>query len=348
MRINPSYKKIELPTAEWPLLDDYVPPTNDECRQQNPTPYFTQLAAPVTSLRRIAEAILDGWPNVQTKCERATATDPWKVGRADRQGVGSRFMLGVVSMGDARRLGLDEARLETRHGFVGPTDAAVVRAVRLADPSESGQEPFTLDMARLVKADAYPGTMVVYTAARTANLPEADAEKVAQFIEVATTEGQRQGYGNGELPPGFVPIEKSGATAPLWRQAQRVAAAVAAQDGVVEGEPTDGSAGEEVEAPTSGPGSAPSGQQGGSSSLAGEAEEIAGGTAPADKGDKDKRDKVEEKDPDAEAAPVTMPDTVAVSSPLASRVLPSLLAAALLGAVLAVSLRLVLLRRRRG
>ena len=77
-----------------------------ECYQQNPAPYFTQIAAPVTSLRKIAEAVLDAWPNVQTKCDRSTATDPWKIGRVDRQGVGSRFMLGIVSVGDARRLGL--------------------------------------------------------------------------------------------------------------------------------------------------------------------------------------------------------------------------------------------------
>ena len=118
MKVNPSYKKIELPTAEWPLLDDYVPQTQDECLLQNPAPYFTQLAAPVTSLRKIAEAVLDAWPNVQTRCERATTSDPWKLGRVVRQGMGSRFMMGIVSLGDAARFGLRAAALESGDRFV--------------------------------------------------------------------------------------------------------------------------------------------------------------------------------------------------------------------------------------
>ncbi len=214
MKVNPSYKKISLPTAEWPLLDDYVPPTNDECYLQNPAPYFTQIAAPVTSLRKIAEAVLDAWPNVQTRCERATVTDPWKLGRVERQGVGSRFMMGIVSVGDARRLDLAEASLETAgRTYVAPTDAAMAKAVRLAEPSRSGDEPFTLDMRTLVKNHAYPGTMIVYTAARTANLPKEDAAKVAEFIDVATSEGQVAGFGNGELPEGYLPLKRTGVTA---------------------------------------------------------------------------------------------------------------------------------------
>ena len=69
MKVNPAYKKIKLPRSEWPLLDAFVPTTNNVCRQHNPAVYFTQLAAPVTALRKIAEALLDGWPNVQTRCD---------------------------------------------------------------------------------------------------------------------------------------------------------------------------------------------------------------------------------------------------------------------------------------
>lgn len=341
MRVNPSYESLDLPTSEWPLLDDYVPVTADECRQQNPAPYFTQIAAPVTSLRKIAEAILDAWPNVQTKCDRATFTDPWKIGRVDRQGVGTRMMLGVVSIGDARRLGLAEARLATRNDFVGPTETGMVRALRLAEPSASGQEPFTLDMSALVRADAYPGTMVVYTAARTANLPQADADKVEQFIQVATSEGQQPGYGNGELPPGYVPLRKSGVTAPLWKQAQVVAAAIGAQAGAPEDEDDDGpadrggedtSTGEDVP----GPGSVTSVDDSGDGTSDDQAE---GGGKKGDGGD----------DADAEEPEIlTMPPTTEVSSPVAQRVLPMLLLVTLLSAVAVNLLRLRHLRRGRG
>ncbi len=341
MRVNPNYRKIKLPTDEWPLLDDFVPVTNDECRQQNPTPYFTQLAAPVPSLRKIAEAVLDSWPNVQTKCERALVTDPWKIGRADRQGVGTRFMLGVVSVGDARRLGLDEARLHTRgQEYVAPTEAAMSRAVSLAEPAKNGTDPFTLDMAKVVKAgDAYPGTMIVYTAARTANLPKQDAAKVAQFIEVSMTEGQRPGFGNGELPLGFVPIAKTGPTAPLRKQALAVAKMIGDQTGVVAGE--EG----EDEGSSTGDGSTdtgstepPSGPQGGPGDITPMTEPMEG---PGTEGAGAKTPKPEKP---GKAEPVAMPPTQAVSSPVAANAIPVLLAVAVVamfvGALLRVSMRL--------
>lgn len=354
MRVNPSYKKVTLPTDEWPLLDDYVPVTNDECRQQNSAPYFTQLAAPVTSMRKIAEAILDAWPNVQTKCERSAITDPWRIGRVDRQGVGARFMLGVVSMGDAQRLGLDEASLATRRSFVGPTERGITKALRLARPSKSGEEPFTLDMAEMVKADAYPGTMIVYTAARTANLPPADADKVAQFIEVATTEGQRQGYGNGELPPGYVPLRRSGVTAPLWKQARAVATAISEQKGATATEEETGTGTD------SGTGSGGGGGTGGLGS--GSVAQVGRGDEPTTKGpgkgdgkgkgsgkgsgkNSGKDDKAAG---DSEPEVVAMPPTTAVSSPVAERLLPFLLIVTLASAVVANLARLRRLRRRRS
>ncbi|WP_210649390.1 hypothetical protein [Nocardioides sp. SYSU D00065] len=351
MKVNPSYKKIKLPTPEWPLLDDYVPVTNDECRQQNPTPYFTQLAAPVPSIRKIAEAILDAWPNVQTKCERSTVTDPWKIGRVDRQGVGSRFMLGVVSMGDAARLGLEQASLATRKGFVAPTAGGLVKALRLAEPSRSGEKPFTLDMAALVKADAYPGTMIVYTAARTANLPQEDADKVRQFIEVATTEGQKQGYGNGQLPPGYVPLTKTGVTAPLWKQAQAVAEAIGEQEGASTAgdESTDGD-GDGSQTGTDGGDLGPASV----SAVDGTDEVLAPVDGPGEEADadadgkgEDEGDKGDEAD-DAEQELVTMPPTTQVSSPVAARVLPTLVLVALISAIAANLVRLRHLRRRRS
>ena len=347
MRVNPSYEKIELPTPEWPLLDNYVPATNDECRQQNPTPYFTQLAAPVNSIRKIAEAILDAWPNVQTRCERSAVTDPWKIGRVDRQGVGTRFMFGLVSIGDAERLGLDQASLATRNGYASPTTAGLSRALRLAEPSKGGDEPFALDMAQLVRNDAYPGTMVVYTAARTANLPQEQADQVAQFIEVATSEGQEEGYGNGELPPGYLPLRRSGVTAPLWRQAQSVASAIAEQSGATE-EPTDGAS--EGDGTTGGDVGTDVGTAGpGSVTSVGEAPTADDGTGKGPgKGAGRGKGSTGEDETDTEQEPVAMPPTTEVASPVAQRVLPLLLVITLASAIAANLVRLRHLRGRRA
>ncbi|HEX4699825.1 MAG TPA: hypothetical protein VH857_10760 [Actinomycetes bacterium] len=230
MVVNPSYKRIALPVAEWPLKDTFVPPSELECQKENPAVYLSQVAAPVSYLRTIAEAVLDAWPNVQTRCDRPTPSDPFKLGRIDRQGIGTRFMLGITSLGDAARFGLRTAALETTAGhYVGPGAASLGAAVAHASAGATG-EPFRLDEAALVKdAHAYPGTMLVYTAARTSGLDKPDATKVAQFIRVATTQGQQPGPGNGQLPEGFLPIRDAGVTRPLFAAAASVADEVVAQ-----------------------------------------------------------------------------------------------------------------------
>jgi hypothetical protein len=338
MRINPKYRKIKLPVPLWPLLDDFVAPSEQECYVQNPAPYFTQLAAPVTSLRKIAEAVLDAWPNVQTKCERAVSTDPWKIGRIDRQGVGSRMMLGIVSTGDARRFGLHEASLETTSGhYVAPTDAAMSKAISLAEPARNGDAPFTLEMKDVVGAgSAYPGTMIVYTAALTHGLAKADAAKVSEFIDVATTEGQRPGFGNGELPPGFLALKKTGATAALFKQARSVAESVAHQSGTVDDGSADGTTGGDESGSPTGPASVTNVEP-----PSPEAVPTAspGGTGKPPKGEPTRTPKPK---------PVTMPDTRPVSSALAGQLIPVLLGIGVLGALATSVLRLGLSRRRQS
>ena len=250
MKVNPSYKKIDLPRSEWPLLDDFIPTTENTCRQNNPAVYFTQIAAPVTTLRKIAEALLDGWPNVQTRCDYDLATNSYKIGRIDRQTFGARFMLGVVSLGDVERYGLRSAALETKNGeYVAPTDSSLSAAVALTEQKKP-REPFVLDQGDVRKSGkAYPGTMIVYTAAKTANLLEDDAAKVAQFIRVSTSEGQKAGTGNGELPAGFLPIKKSGVTGKLYAEAQRVADAIEKQTPVPTEEPSPTDTGGAVDTP---------------------------------------------------------------------------------------------------
>lgn len=233
MNVNPSYKNLKLPVPSVPLLDTFVPTTSQECEAQNTTPYLTQIAAPVNSITKIAQAVLDGWPNVQTRAERSSATDPCKFGRIERQGVGSRFMLGIVSLGDAQRYGLRTASLRTGTGaarsFVAPSDASISKAVKVAKP-QGVRKAFDLSQATIRKTPgAYPGAMIVYTVAKLRGLPKADAKTVASFIRIATTEGQVEGSGNGRLPAGYVPITKKGATSVLYAQAQKVASLVAAQ-----------------------------------------------------------------------------------------------------------------------
>ncbi|MFL6155186.1 MAG: hypothetical protein ACJ72D_03780 [Marmoricola sp.] len=246
MTVNPSYKNIVLPVSTWPLLDTWVPSTPGQlCLAKNPAPYLPKIAAPVSSLRLIATAVLLAWPNVQTRCDTDPTSGLFKLGRIDPQGVGARFMLGVVTLGDAARYGLDVASLQAAPGaYVAPDDAGLTGALALARQS-SRSGAFTISQAAVRKsARAYPGTMVVYTAAKTSGLPKAQAADVAQFIRVSSSEGQRAGRGNGQLPDGYLPIRNAGATKPLYATAQRVASLIAAQKPVGSGGAgaTDGSA----------------------------------------------------------------------------------------------------------
>ena len=131
-----STAKLPMPRSDIPLLDSYIPKTQSDCRQKNPDVYFNQLAAPVSTLRKVAEALLDSWPNVQTRCEFDTSTGLYKLGRIDRQSFGSRFMLGIVSLGDAERYGLRPAALETKAGQVRRADRPFAGGRGQADDAE--------------------------------------------------------------------------------------------------------------------------------------------------------------------------------------------------------------------
>jgi hypothetical protein len=367
MQVNPSYKKIRLPRSEWPLLDTYIPQTQNTCRQANPNVYLSQIAAPVSTLRKVAEALLDGWPNVQTRCDYDQVTNLYKLGRIDRQSYGARFMLGVVSLGDAARYGLRTAALQTKKDtYVAPTEdslAAAVDLMQLKEPGKPGKggdkggkggkggagneraqgsgakgrpltetqlaelgQPFVLDQADVRKdGKAYPGTTVVYTAAKLRDLDPADAKKVALFIRTATTEGQEEGAGNGELPAGYLPLEKRGPTKKLYELAQRVADAVEAQTP----EPTEAPSPSASPSPTADP-------------------TLPGGTITNDPLPDVPSDDVPTGAPSdapspaaasASAQPVVMPQTEAVSSDLGNRTVPVLLLLGLIGIAVTTGVR---------
>lgn len=229
MVVNPSYKGYELPRSSWELKDSFV--GNTDCWKANPSPFFSLIAAPVSRMYTITQSLIDAQPNIQTRCEEQIGgATKWKLGKIDRQGYGNRFLLGLVSLGDAERYGIDVAKLETADGaYVAPTRESEAAAVKLMKQTTPLQ-PFALDQAAVRKSTtAYPGTMVVYTAAKTCELTNDLVPEVASFIRIASAEGQNPGSGNGQLPDGFLPITKSGATSALYAAARSTADAVEKQ-----------------------------------------------------------------------------------------------------------------------
>ena len=337
MKVNPSYEDIEVPRREWPMLDDFKPEAlPGTCRHaNNAVPYLSQVAAPVTSLRTIAEALIDAWPNVQTTCEGPLAGGVFKTGRVDRQPFGQRFMMGVVSLGDAARFGLRTAALETRpKTYFGPDQGSLARGIALAEQKEK-YEPFLLDQSDVRKdGRAYPGTMVVYTAARLRGMAKPDAKVVASFVRISTNEGQVPGRANGHLPEGFLPIRETGVTAKLHTSATEVAAAIEAQEGLGP-EPT--------QEPGQGSGGGAGGGTPGSPAQPGDALPPAAPSPPS---------VPEGQDPATASLPpaaAPMPPTQQVGSGLAGGLLPVLIVLGGIGLLISAALRIaqpVLGRRR--
>ncbi len=235
MRVNPAYQHMKLPVDSWPQLDTWqfktAPNSCLKAQGNAMPPYMPLIANPVTSLQLVAQAMLYNWPNVETGCTgTGTPDDPYQLGRVAPQGVGNRFMLGLVTLGDAQRYGLTTAKLQAAPGHYVAADSAGIKAALALATRTGTMRPFVLTQARIHgSTKAYPGAMLVYTAAKTYGLPAATAQDVAQFIRVSSTQGQQPGRGNGQLAAGYVPITNSGVTRAFYQQAQQVAAAVAAQ-----------------------------------------------------------------------------------------------------------------------
>jgi hypothetical protein len=257
MVVNPAYKKIALPVNTWPLLDTYEPkgiykPGLNDCLFNTPVPYLPLVAAPVQRLSQISLAMQFALANSQTVCSQPLqgVSAGEKLIAIGRQNPGFRFMLGVTSIADAQRYRLDMASLETQTAataaakftntngrtFVAPTIASMKAAVALAHPdSASGVWPINLNRLRTTPAgaQAYPGTMIIYTTVPTKGVPKSQAADYAKLLDYAAKQGQVRGFGNGQLPPGYLPMTKANGLGELASYTTRAAAAIKAQAGAV-------------------------------------------------------------------------------------------------------------------
>jgi hypothetical protein len=257
MVVNPNYKGIALPIDSWPLLDSFIADFGHQgannCIDDNPVPFLPLVASPTSTLVAIAQALQYAEPLSQTVCVFGGGdTDLGdKLTTGGRQSPGFRFMIGLTSLADAKYYSLDTAQLQTYQVspdstarfssdvgrlFVGPTNAAVLAAAKLAAPDEaSGTWPIPYGALRddPANAGAYPGTMFVYAAIPTAGLPTTDAADFATFLRFAATQGQVPGFGNGQLPPGYAPMTIADGLGDQVGFTLRAATAVANQTGKV-------------------------------------------------------------------------------------------------------------------
>jgi hypothetical protein len=257
MVVNSAYRHIKLPVNTWPLLDTFEPKDIyqaglNDCLFNAPVPYLPLVAAPVQRLSQISLAMQFAIANSQTVCSQPLqgVSAGEKLVAIGRQNPGFRFMLGVTSIADADRYRLNTASLETQTAptaaakftnssgrtFVAPTQASMKAAVALAKPAPStGTWPISSTKLRTspAGAHAYPGTMIVYTAVPTKSLPKSTAADYAKLLTFASGPGQKSGFGNGQLPPGYLPLTATNGLGVLADYTARAAVAVKNQAGAL-------------------------------------------------------------------------------------------------------------------
>jgi hypothetical protein len=194
------------------------------------------------------------YPLSTTECVDITGGLPnpiYKPARVVREGPGLRFMLGVVSLGEANRYQLNTASLQTQikpgtptgtvsgpagRTFVPPNDASLKAAAKLLAPdTTTGTWQISPDAiaTKPEGAGAYPGTMLVSAQVPTLGLPSTDASRYAQFLRFAAGDGQTPGTATGQLPPGYLPLTADNGLGSLAAYTRVAADAIEGQTGVV-------------------------------------------------------------------------------------------------------------------
>lgn len=263
MTINPTYKGIQLPVENWPLLDTFAQgvtynPLYNPCFAANPVPFLPQVAAPTSTVASVTLNMQFGIANSQVQCVNAGEVNQ-KLGSLGRENPGERFLIGITPLADADRYLLNSAALQTQvspsaatkftdaggRAFVAPTEASLGAAAALLTPNVSEgtwDMPYKDFQADPAAAGAYPGTLLMSADVPTTGLSSVDAQKYATFLNFAVTTGQTPGVGQGQLPPGFLPMTGANHLGSLAAYTQAAAAAVKAQSGtvppVVPGQPT--------------------------------------------------------------------------------------------------------------
>ena len=248
---------MPLPVDSWPLLDSFEPTAlydsgANPCLTDAPVPYLPLIASPTSRLTTISQAMQYSLANSQVVCVQPFpgTTVGQKLSPLGRQSGGFRFMLGLSSLGDAARFGLDSAALQTTvasgsgsafsdasgRTFVAPTDTGLRKAadqLATAGSPVDWQLPYDAILSDPKASSAYPGTMVVYADVPTTGLSARDAQGLATFLAYAAHAGQVPGQALGQLPPGFLPMTKANGLGALVDYTTRSAQAVADQSGSV-------------------------------------------------------------------------------------------------------------------
>jgi len=121
---------------------------------------------------------------------------------------GARFVLSITDSASAARYGLPTAKLVNAAGqAVASTPTTVLAAVAAMKPS--AVQGVLQDDANQRTLDAYPLAMVSYAAVNVCASTPKELADYAKLIDYGTHAGQASGDARGQLPRGYVPLDKA-------------------------------------------------------------------------------------------------------------------------------------------
>jgi hypothetical protein len=318
MVVNQAYKgkKLTLPSDAWPLLSTYEPeqwiqnPSEGPglCYSQDPSPVFPLYDDPQPNLLDISQDIQFYQSQVQDQCAGDTFSilpGATYLTNEGQETVGYRFMIGVTTLADADRYGLNTASLltYTKPGtpaeftspagmtFTKPTSSSLRAAAALLQMDKSAHDwtfPYSIYTRDSKKAaGVYPGSMLVYADVPTKDLPTVkgkgslDAADYAEFLKFAATSGQQPGAGVGQLPAGYLPMTAANHLGSEASYTVRAASAVAAQKGAIPSLVAPKSSKKATSSPSPSPGSGSSATGTGSSGTGSSGSSATPSTSPS-------------------------------------------------------------------
>ena len=260
MVVNPAYKGVQLPAESWPLLDtstagpDYSVTSNPFCYAtlgagSAREPDRPLIDNPQDTLARVAYNLEYAIAASLITCNNDLVTPTYlQLGAED---IGFRFLIGVVSLPQAREFDLYTASLQTQgpevqtmdqakfvagRVFVAPDDNSLKSAASLLQPdpvSGSWAFPYGDFPGNPIAKNAYPGTTLISADVPTQGLSAQDAADYGKYLSFAVTDGQTPGSDVGQLPLGYLPMTTANGLGSEVAYTTDAAAAVAAQGGYV-------------------------------------------------------------------------------------------------------------------
>jgi hypothetical protein len=257
MVVNPAYRDIQLPVDTWPLLDKTESGPNyqntssgNPCLAQSPVPDRPLVDNPQETLAQVTIDMQFGVAVSEVTCSLVNGNvQQWS--EIGAESIGSRFLIGLVPLAAAQEYDLSTAALQTYvspsaptgaftdatgRTFVTPTTATLEAAAPLLKPDDS-LGSWLMDYADYPgdasAQNAYPGTMLMSLDVPTEGLTTTEAEEYGKYIAFAATSGQSPGFGNGQLPPGYVPMTAANGLGDEVSYSDAAAADVEAQNGSV-------------------------------------------------------------------------------------------------------------------